>query len=124
MATRWSEIMTLSSLCNDFNTSTADASGGDEVAWVSIARSRSYLSGVVRRIKYELWLTMIWVQHDVRSVADLSDRPAAMHVGRESGTGTPDGMRSLKQARRSFLGEQEQIEKVLERARHAAEMRR
>jgi ABC-type proline/glycine betaine transport system ATPase subunit len=111
------------SLCNYFYTRTG-ASGGDEVARVPIARNRSYVARVVRRIKYELRLTMIWVQHDVRSVADLSDRPAAMHVGQEIGTWTPEGMLSLKQVRRSFLGEEEQIEKVLERARHAAEMRR
>jgi ABC-type branched-subunit amino acid transport system ATPase component len=41
------------------------------------------------RIKHELGVTLLWVEHDVQLVADLADRIAVLHYGRTIAEGTP-----------------------------------
>src|SRR5579862_720908 len=96
----------------------------DEVASGLNREEREDLARFVLRIKHELGVTMIWVEHDVRLVADLSDRITAMHFGSQIGTGPPAEVLALAQVRRSFLGEEDEIDEVVERAWHAAETRR
>lgn len=76
----------------------------DEVASGLNRQEREDLARYLLRIKHELGITMVWVEHDVRLVADLADRIAALHYGEKLGAGQPEEVLSLPTVRVSFLG--------------------
>lgn len=86
----------------------------DEVASGLTREEREDLARFLLRIHHERKLTMIWVEHDVQLVADLADRIVALHYGEKIAEGSPEGVLALGEVRRSYLGEQEEIEQVLE----------
>jgi branched-chain amino acid transport system ATP-binding protein len=88
----------------------------DEVASGLTREEREDLARFLLRIHQERKLTMIWVEHDVRLVADLADRVMAFHYGEKIGEGTPSEVLALGEVRRSYLGEQEEIEQAIEQA--------
>jgi branched-chain amino acid transport system ATP-binding protein len=51
---------------------------------------RDDLARFILRIKHELRLPMIWIEHDMQMVADLADRLHVLNYGRTLATGTPE----------------------------------
>ena len=51
---------------------------------------RDDLARFILRIKHELKLPMIWIEHDMQMVADLADRIHVLNYGRTLASGTPD----------------------------------
>jgi branched-chain amino acid transport system ATP-binding protein len=49
---------------------------------------REDLARLILRIKHELGLAMIWIEHDMQMVADLADRIHVLDYGRTLGVGT------------------------------------
>jgi len=49
---------------------------------------REELAGLILRIKDELGLPMIWIEHDMQMVADLADRIHVLDYGRTLGVGS------------------------------------
>ncbi len=47
------------------------------------------LARFMLRIKHELGVTILWVEHDIQLVGDLTDRIAVLHYGRKISEGTP-----------------------------------
>ena len=43
----------------------------------------------ILRIKHELKITMIWIEHDMQMVADLADRIHVLDYGRTLASGSP-----------------------------------
>jgi branched-chain amino acid transport system ATP-binding protein len=58
---------------------------------------REDLARFILRIKHELGLSMIWIEHDLEMVADLADRIHVLDYGRTLAEGAPDEV--LKDAR-------------------------
>jgi len=51
---------------------------------------RDDLARFILRIKHELKLPMIWIEHDMQMVADLADRIHVLDYGRTLASGIPE----------------------------------
>ena len=63
------------------------------------------LARFLLRIKYELGIPMVWVEHDIKLVGDLADRIAVLHYGQKIAEGTLEEISNDPQVVRAFLGE-------------------
>jgi branched-chain amino acid transport system ATP-binding protein len=65
---------------------------------------REDLARFILRIKHELGVTMIWIEHDMQMVADLADRIHVLDYGRTIADGTPDAVLKDARVREAYLG--------------------
>jgi branched-chain amino acid transport system ATP-binding protein len=65
---------------------------------------RDDLARFILRIKHELKLPMIWIEHDMQMVADLSDRIHVLNYGRTLASGAPDAVLSDPEVIAAYLG--------------------
>lgn len=62
------------------------------------------LARFILRIKHELRITMIWVEHDMQMVADLADRIHVLNYGETMSEGTPQEVLSDPGVIEAYLG--------------------
>ena len=67
---------------------------------------REDLARYILRIKHELSIAMIWVEHDMQMVADLADRIFVLDYGVPLAEGTPDEVLSNSRVVAAYLGSQ------------------
>jgi branched-chain amino acid transport system ATP-binding protein len=65
---------------------------------------REDLARFILRIKYELGMTMIWIEHDMQMIADLADRIHVLDYGRTIAEGMPDVVLSNANVMAAYLG--------------------
>ena len=65
---------------------------------------RKDLARFILRIKHELGVTMIWIEHDMQMVADLADRIHVLDAGRTIADGPPDTVLKDARVREAYLG--------------------
>jgi branched-chain amino acid transport system ATP-binding protein len=65
---------------------------------------RENLARFILRIKHELGITMIWIEHDMQMVADLADRIHVLDYGRSLAEGTPEDVLSDQRVITAYLG--------------------
>ena len=65
---------------------------------------REDLARFILRIKEELGLAMIWIEHDMQMVADLADRIHVLDYGRTIADGPPDAVLKDAGVRAAYLG--------------------
>src|SRR5215467_1080482 len=65
---------------------------------------REDLARFILRIKHELGVTMIWIEHDMQMVADLADRIHVLDAGRTIADGPPDTVLKDARVRDAYLG--------------------
>jgi len=56
------------------------------------------------RIRHELKLSMLWVEHDMQMVTDLADRIVVLNQGEVIANGLPDQVRMLPEVIKAYLG--------------------
>jgi branched-chain amino acid transport system ATP-binding protein len=56
------------------------------------------------RIRHELRLTVLWVEHDMQLVSDLADRIVVLSYGEVIGDGTPDVVCKMPKVIEAYLG--------------------
>jgi branched-chain amino acid transport system ATP-binding protein len=56
------------------------------------------------RIRHELKLSMLWVEHDMQMVSDLSDRVVVLNQGEVIANGLPEQVRSMPEVIKAYLG--------------------
>jgi ABC-type branched-subunit amino acid transport system ATPase component len=76
----------------------------DEPAAGVAQRETEALGSVLRRLKEQLDLTLVIVEHDIPLIMGLADRVVAMEAGRVLLVGTPEEVRSDPEVIRSYLG--------------------
>ena len=65
---------------------------------------REDLARFLLRIKHELGLAMIWIEHDMQMVADLADRLHVLDYGRTIAAGTPEEVLNDPAVINAYLG--------------------
>ena len=65
---------------------------------------REHLARFLLRIKYELGMTMIWIEHDMQMIADLADRIHVLDYGRTIAEGDPGAVLSNPDVLAAYLG--------------------
>ena len=65
---------------------------------------REDLARFILRIKHELSMTMIWIEHDMQMIADLADRIHVLDYGRTIAEGVPDVVLSDANVLSAYLG--------------------
>jgi len=65
---------------------------------------REDLARFIIRIKHELGMTMIWIEHDMQMIADLADRVHVLDYGRTIAEGVPDKVLSDPNVLAAYLG--------------------
>jgi branched-chain amino acid transport system ATP-binding protein len=58
----------------------------------------------IMRIRHEVGITQVLIEHDVRFVADLSDRVAVLNLGRKIAEGDPEDVFSQPAVVESYIG--------------------
>jgi branched-chain amino acid transport system ATP-binding protein len=70
---------------------------------------REDLARFILRIKHELGITMIWIEHDMQMVADLADRIHVLDYGRTLAEGAPTEVLNDKRVIAAYLGSQKNL---------------
>jgi branched-chain amino acid transport system ATP-binding protein len=65
---------------------------------------REDLARFVLRLKHELKLAMIWIEHDMQMIADLADRVHVLHYGQTLASGAPDTVLNDARVIEAYLG--------------------
>ncbi len=65
---------------------------------------REDLARFILRIKHQLGIAMIWIEHDIQMVADLADRIHVLDYGRTLAEGRPDDVLKHPEVIRAYLG--------------------
>jgi branched-chain amino acid transport system ATP-binding protein len=65
---------------------------------------REDLARYILRIKHELGIAMVWVEHDMQMVADLADRIQVLNYGRTLAQGTPEVVLNDPRVIEAYLG--------------------
>lgn len=65
---------------------------------------REDLARYILRIKHELGVPMIWIEHDMQMIADLADRIHVLDYGRTIAEGDPAAVLSDERVRAAYLG--------------------
>jgi branched-chain amino acid transport system ATP-binding protein len=65
---------------------------------------RDDLARFILRIKHDLKLPMIWIEHDMQMVADLADRVHVLNYGRTLASGAPERVLSDPSVVAAYLG--------------------
>jgi branched-chain amino acid transport system ATP-binding protein len=65
---------------------------------------REDLARFILRLKHELGMTMIWIEHDMQMIADLADRIHVLDYGRTIAEGTPEAVLTDPSVMAAYLG--------------------
>jgi branched-chain amino acid transport system ATP-binding protein len=76
----------------------------DEPASGMNRQEKEDLARFLLRIKHELGIGLLWVEHDMQLVADLADRLVVLHYGRKVAEGAPSRVLGDPEVTEAFLG--------------------
>ncbi len=65
---------------------------------------REDLARFILRLKHQLGMTMIWIEHDMQMIADLADRIHVLDYGRTIPEGVPDAVLTNPEVLSAYLG--------------------
>jgi branched-chain amino acid transport system ATP-binding protein len=65
---------------------------------------REDLARFILRLKHDLGMTMIWIEHDMQMIADLADRVHVLDYGRTIAEGTPGAVLTHPNVLAAYLG--------------------
>ena len=62
------------------------------------------LARFLLRIKFEIGIPMLWVEHDVKMVTDIGDRAMVLDFGQEIASGTPEDVLQNPEVQKVYFG--------------------
>jgi branched-chain amino acid transport system ATP-binding protein len=65
---------------------------------------REDLARFILRMKHELKLTIVWIEHDMQMIADLADRIHVLDYGRTIASGSPQSVLNDPSVLAAYLG--------------------
>jgi branched-chain amino acid transport system ATP-binding protein len=65
---------------------------------------REDLARFILRLKHQLGMTMVWIEHDMQMIADLADRIHVLDYGKTIAEGTPDVVLTNPDVLSAYLG--------------------
>ncbi len=68
---------------------------------------REDLARFIMRLKHDLGIAMIWIEHDMQMVADLTDRLHVLNYGKTLANGTPAEVLGKEEVIKAYLGRSE-----------------
>jgi len=68
-------------------------------------QEREDLARFILRIKHELNMTMVWIEHDMQMVADLADRIHVLDYGRTIASGRPEDVLNDPEVLKAYVGQ-------------------
>jgi branched-chain amino acid transport system ATP-binding protein len=80
----------------------------DEPSTGLMREERENLARFLLRIRHELRITILWVEHDMQLVTDLADRIVVLDHGEVIADGKPDVVRRMPNVIAAFLGPEEE----------------
>jgi len=79
----------------------------DEPSTGLMREERENLARFLLRIRHELRIAILWVEHDMQMVTDLADRIVVLDDGEVIADGTPEVVRQMPKVIAAFLGPEE-----------------
>jgi branched-chain amino acid transport system ATP-binding protein len=76
----------------------------DEPASGMNRQEKEHLARFLLRIRYELGIPMIWIEHDMKLVSDLVDRIAVLHYGEKIAEGIAEEVMNHPDVIHAYLG--------------------
>jgi branched-chain amino acid transport system ATP-binding protein len=76
----------------------------DEPSTGLMREEKENLARFLLRIRHELKLGMLWVEHDMQMVTDLSDRIIVLNQGEVIADGLPERVRTMPEVIKAYLG--------------------
>lgn len=73
---------------------------------------RENLARFILRIKHELKMTIVWIEHDMQMIADLADRIHVLDHGRTIADGPPKSVLSDPNVLTAYLGTADQCKRT------------
>jgi branched-chain amino acid transport system ATP-binding protein len=62
------------------------------------------LARFILRIKYEIGITMIWVEHDMQLVGDLAEKTVVLNFGNKIAEGPPEAVLKDPNVVKAYIG--------------------
>ncbi len=76
----------------------------DEPSTGLVREEKENFARFLLRVRHELKLTILWVEHDMQLVADLADRIAVLNHGEVIADGPPKAVRAERRVIEAYLG--------------------
>ena len=67
-------------------------------------QEKENLARFILRIKYEIGITMIWVEHDMQLVGDLAEKIVALNFGNKIAEGPPNDVLKDPDVVKAYIG--------------------